>query len=959
MLSTTLSWTKAKRLFLALSAVFLLPSSLMAQRPLATSFQFPLDIAWTPSQQFDVWNDDWWGYHVAEDVPVRLSATITDTEIPVLAAGAGTVVHVGSHTGYGWVVIVEHTLPSGDPEGPTIQTLYAHMRKADIVSIGATVSKGAQIGYLSSKREENGGYRHTHLHFGIRSGAYNSSSCHPETRWWMYAGGSTLFAACNRPETKILVAPTDAEWPTYVGNHRRFVHEWRTPSLFILARLSVRTIVARPDTYAMAEGSSFAAPAPGVPGNAGILDNDDVPNDFQAVEFISAPVGLTVTNSQRGFFVFTPAPTFTGPVVFSYRMLTASGPSAPATVTIDVLPRPSATDDGPYRVDQGGQFALAAPGVLGNDTFPLGATVEFLAPLPAGFVGNADGSFFFDLSGQPAFTGPVALRYQIHSTNGDSNVASVTVSVAATSTAAVLYAQTDGTAVQSPVVNSTSYWIQTRVHTVNDPTWLVRKIVLPVSIADFSAFGVSQLTDTVCRHFDISFPQRGTIWNGSQNNISRPFGATPWQGVTVTADQAANTCTYSSDAGLVVLEAGFEYDLVPTSQSDLTALLLPVGSSGGGGHAGRFGHFTLGNNASPILSSDLREIAVVLCADVTCSPTFSRQASASNFTNPAGGWTVRADGMVMSMPLPAAWADRYVFYEGAFNTIPTDVDDWGNTPKHCYWGSGGSAAIAGNDFRTFFRRPLDLFYDFGLGTANCVAAGTYYVMLGDPSTRQNAHVYSVYWNGIPRSPANLYTNGLGFGNDPSGNPWNIWGAGASNVWHWTHDYVGGYLHYRFLVNNFSAGTYPGPERHHTVWSKDPATGFDVQDIVAQDVNLFPEGNLNNHTYQVDVQWSAAGYHVTVFDVTDGVQYSSQGYARPVTVATHDAWGPVTNWSTLAYVLYGFNPPSHPLGIVYFDEGAVDHAAQWRGTLPGQAATGTAGGGYDVRTNALPVVQPVP
>ncbi|MCP4348878.1 MAG: peptidoglycan DD-metalloendopeptidase family protein [Desulfobacterales bacterium] len=141
----------------------------------AWSFRYPLDYMPTPTQNFGTWNSKWQGYHLGEDYK-------TSSEAPVHAVSNGYVAHVNNHTGYGYVVVVEHTLPDGNQ----ICSVYGHMRKADIITQGTNVTKGQRLGYLSSNSSENGGYNFTHLHWGIRSGAYSSS--YDSDGRWRYRG---------------------------------------------------------------------------------------------------------------------------------------------------------------------------------------------------------------------------------------------------------------------------------------------------------------------------------------------------------------------------------------------------------------------------------------------------------------------------------------------------------------------------------------------------------------------------------------------------------------------------------------------------------------------------------------------------------------------------------------------------------------------------------------------------
>lgn len=208
----------------------------------ATSFQFPLATTWTITQSFDTWNDDFWGMHLAEDVVVKvpLGGTKADTELPVHAAGTGVVKHVGYHAGYGWVVLIEHSLPAADPLGPKVTTLYAHLRNSGLIQNNIPVTKGATVGYLSSDKNENGGYTYTHIHFGVKKGSVlaNINACHPITRWWLYAGYSALFGQCHLKSTLIKVGPDDSTWSTYSASHQTVVSEWVRPSEFVNARSS-------------------------------------------------------------------------------------------------------------------------------------------------------------------------------------------------------------------------------------------------------------------------------------------------------------------------------------------------------------------------------------------------------------------------------------------------------------------------------------------------------------------------------------------------------------------------------------------------------------------------------------------------------------------------------------------------------------------------------------------------
>lgn len=172
---------------------------------IARSFCLPLDGNWAISQEFARWNSKWFGYHLAEDVG-RAS------EAPVYAAADGVVRFAAlAQLGYGYVVIIEHKLPPGDPAGPYVCTVYGYLRKQNLTSPGQ-VSNGEPIGYLSDNPEHNGGY--IHLHFGIRKGRYVETVRDPRRGGWYYGGYTTVFGERDK-ETSV---------------HQEILAEWLNPT---------------------------------------------------------------------------------------------------------------------------------------------------------------------------------------------------------------------------------------------------------------------------------------------------------------------------------------------------------------------------------------------------------------------------------------------------------------------------------------------------------------------------------------------------------------------------------------------------------------------------------------------------------------------------------------------------------------------------------------------------------
>ena len=96
------------------------------------------------------------GSHLGIDV----DSTVQDqTGDSVVAVQTGTVVYAGWLNGYGYVVYI-NSVYNGQP----IQTRYAHLASAPLVSAGDTVGVGQRIGYMGSTGTSSG----VHLHFEVR-----------------------------------------------------------------------------------------------------------------------------------------------------------------------------------------------------------------------------------------------------------------------------------------------------------------------------------------------------------------------------------------------------------------------------------------------------------------------------------------------------------------------------------------------------------------------------------------------------------------------------------------------------------------------------------------------------------------------------------------------------------------------------------------------------------------------
>ncbi len=145
-------------LVLGAAAFFVNPPATRAR--ITYSFSFPLDnyTQYSFENFGEVRSGGKW--HLGVDIS-RPAGT------PVYATGDGIVRHIGEHTSFGTVVLIEHQLP----DLSSVVSLYGHLRRYDVsVREGQAVSAGETLGYLGN-RSENGGWGE-HLHFGIRKGAY-------------------------------------------------------------------------------------------------------------------------------------------------------------------------------------------------------------------------------------------------------------------------------------------------------------------------------------------------------------------------------------------------------------------------------------------------------------------------------------------------------------------------------------------------------------------------------------------------------------------------------------------------------------------------------------------------------------------------------------------------------------------------------------------------------------------
>ena len=201
-----------------------------------------------------------------------------------------------------------------------------------------------------------------------------------------------------------------------------------TVNLTVVSGPNVRP-VASPDTYAATEEVTLSVNA-----GTGVLANDtDADGDSRTAVIVTPPASGSFTLNSDGSFSFTPALNFAGPITFTYTANDAGGPSAPATVTLNV----ANVNDPPvavidlYATDPGVTLIISAAGVLTNDTDADAGTTLTAAvvtpPAQGTLTLNANGS----LNYAPAagFTGIVTFTYRAYDGTINSNNATVTIKI--------------------------------------------------------------------------------------------------------------------------------------------------------------------------------------------------------------------------------------------------------------------------------------------------------------------------------------------------------------------------------------------------------------------------------------------------------------------------------------------------------------------------------------------------
>jgi Bacterial Ig domain len=186
----------------------------------------------------------------------------------------------------------------------------------------------------------------------------------------------------------------------YTGNDvfvYKAVDNWGEPSNAAIVSINITGPNPPPDavndSFDGVKNTTLNAPAPGVFGN------DTGTFSLNSFDATSAHGGTVVVNAD-GSVVYTPPAGYVGLDTFTYT-ITGVGGTDTATATVNVRDpnNPVAANDGIYVTTRNRGYDLAAPGILANDTTPVGtlaAVAGTFATVNGGSITIAtDGSFHY------------------------------------------------------------------------------------------------------------------------------------------------------------------------------------------------------------------------------------------------------------------------------------------------------------------------------------------------------------------------------------------------------------------------------------------------------------------------------------------------------------------------------------------------------------------------------------
>jgi hypothetical protein len=187
--------------------------------------------------------------------------------------------------------------------------------------------------------------------------------------------------------------------------------------------------VASDDIYLATMGTALSIGAPGL-----LLNDADPEGDTITAWLRTEPQHGTVTIAPAGGFVYEPEIGFSGSDSFEYRVTDGSAWSAPATVTVVVMPKGSGSPPtvGPdaFWTTQGVALSIPAPGVLVNDTDAQGdAMTAWPLTSPAHGTLSLSPSGAFVYTPTSGYIGSDSFTYRATDGNSYSQPATVSITV--------------------------------------------------------------------------------------------------------------------------------------------------------------------------------------------------------------------------------------------------------------------------------------------------------------------------------------------------------------------------------------------------------------------------------------------------------------------------------------------------------------------------------------------------
>jgi subtilisin-like proprotein convertase family protein len=182
------------------------------------------------------------------------------------------------------------------------------------------------------------------------------------------------------------------------------------------------------DTYTFPRGQSIELFSPGLLSNDFDLDTATY-GDILRANLVTTTTNGSLTVDTNGYMKYVPNPTFTGTDTFQYRTFDGMHEGNLVTVSLVVVPTPTAVNDA--YISFGPVLSVAAgSGLLVNDSSPVNAPLAARLVTPPTFgsvVLNPNGSFVYSAANN--YVGPDSFSYVANDGISDSNIATVSLTL--------------------------------------------------------------------------------------------------------------------------------------------------------------------------------------------------------------------------------------------------------------------------------------------------------------------------------------------------------------------------------------------------------------------------------------------------------------------------------------------------------------------------------------------------